>query len=408
MRLGTKALRVAALTALIPLAACGDLFETEAPGRIADENLDDPAAIPPLVVGMSYDLAQAHDGLLEAWVPLSAGELFHGGSYDWDRVPQGVILPEDVNGIWGTMHQARWVAETGIERIRNIMAGDEGAFERSPFVARAYLLAGLANRTLGENVCETVIDGGERQPHTIHFERAIDQFDQAIAIGAAAGADDIVTAAYGGRASAKAWLDDWAGAAQDAQRVPIDFVYLARLAADGESNSLAYETHDRFEYTVFSTEWESHPDDPRAPWIVVYNADGSVANGANGRTPHYQQKKYTNQEDDIPLTKGTEMLMIRAEAALRSNDLTGAFALLNQARAEYDMDPLAPPASAAEAWRIFHVERGATTWLENRRLWDLRRWFEESGPAHHDFLADRARCIPISEEEVNTNANLRG
>jgi hypothetical protein len=102
------------------------------------------------------------------------------------------------------------------------------------------------------------------------------------------------------------------------------------------------------------------------------------------------------------------MLMVRAEAALRNNDITGAFALLNQARDFYDMDPLASPASAAEAWRIFHVERGATTWLENRRLWDLRRWFEESGAAHHDFLADRARCLPISEEEENTNENLRG
>jgi starch-binding outer membrane protein, SusD/RagB family len=408
MRLGTRALRSVGLAALIPLAACSDLFETEAPGRIADENLDDLAAISGLVVGMSYDLAQAVDGLLEAWVPLAAGELFHGGSYDWDQVPRGVIRPEDVNGIWGDMHQARWVAEQGIERIRGILVDEEGAFERSPFIARAYLLAGFANRTLGENVCETVIDGGERQPSTIHFERAIEQFEQAIAIGETAGSDDVVTAAYGGRASVRAWLGDWAGAVQDAQQVPVDFTYLSLLAADGESNTLAYETHDRFEYSVFGTEWQAVPDDPRAPWIIVYEDDGSVARGANGSTLHYQQKKYTNQEDDVPLTKGTEMLMLRAEAALRSNDIAGAFALLNEARAEYDMDPLTPPASAAEAWTTFHIERGATTWLENRRLWDLRRWFEETGPAHHDFLADRARCIPISEEELNTNENLRG
>lgn len=402
----TNPLRAALLVALIPLAGCGDIFETEAPGRIADEDLDNHAAIPGIVVGMSYDLAQSIDGLLEAWVPLAAGELFHGGSYDWDAVPTGTILPEDVDGIWGTMQQARWVAEAGIERIRNILSTDEGAFETSPFVARAYLLAGFANRTLGENVCETAIDGGGREPNTVHFERAIEQFTQAIQIGEASGSDDVVTAAYGGRASARAWLGDWAGAVQDAQQVPLGFSYDSKLSADGESNQIAYETHDRFEYTVYNTEWEDRPGDPRAPWIIVLEDDGSVAVGANGSTLHYQQKKYTSTEDDVHLTKGTEMLVLRAEAALRNNDIPGAFVLLNQARAYYEMAPLTPPATAAEAWRILHIERGATTWLEDRRLWDLRRWFEETGPAHHDFLADRDRCIPISEEELNTNENL--
>lgn len=404
----TNLLRTAALVALVPLAACGDIFETEAPGRIADENLDNRAAISGLVVGMSYDLAQAMDGLLEAWVPLAAGELFHGGSYDWADVPSGTILPEDVDGIWGTMHQARWVAEQGIVRIEGILEDTPGAFESSPFVARAYLLAGFANRTLGENVCETAIDGGGREPHTVHFERAIDQFTQAIAIGQAAGSDDVVTAAYAGRASVRAWLGDWAGAVQDAQQVPVDFSYVSMLSADGESNQIAYETHDRFEYTVFDTEWADHPDDPRAPWIIVYEDDGSVAVGANGSTPHYQQKKYTSTEDDVPLVSGTEMLVLRAEAALRNSDIPGAFLLLNEARAHYGMDPLAPPLTLEEAWSILHVERGATTWLENRRLWDLRRWFAESGPAHHDFLANRDQCIPISQEELNTNDSLRG
>ena len=404
----TNLLRAAALAALIPLAGCGDIFETEAPGRIADENLDNEVAISGLVVGMSYDLAQAMDGLLEAWVPLAAGELFHGGSYDWADVPSGTILPEDVDGIWGDMHQARWVAEEGIERIRGILEAEAGAFENSPFVARAYLLAGFANRTLGENVCETAIDGGPRELNTVHFERAIEQFTQAIAIGQAAGSEDIVTAAYGGRASARAWLGDWAGAVQDAQQVPLAFSYVSKLSADGESNQIAYETHDRFEYTVFGTEWVDHPDDPRAPWIIVFENDGSVAVGANGSTLHYQQKKYTSTEDDVVLTKGTEMLVLRAEAALRNNDIPGAFLLLNEARDHYGMDPLTTPATAEEAWSILHVERGATTWLENRRLWDLRRWFDEAGAAHHDFLADRDRCIPISEEELNTNDALRG
>jgi hypothetical protein len=45
--------------------------------------------------------------------------------------------------------------------------------------------------------------------------------------------------------------------------------------------------------------------------------------------------------------KGTEMLILRAEAALRSNDVAGAMQLINQQRAFYNTTsaPL-PPLSA--------------------------------------------------------------
>lgn len=394
------------LPAIALFAGC-DVLDVEAPGVISDDDLNNENAIPGIVTGMSFDLAQSMDNSIET-LALAAGELWHGGSYNLGDVPRGIILPEDVNGEWGTMHQARWVAEQGIERIRGIL--EAGEFDSSPLVARAYLLGGLANRQLGENLCFTAIDGGERQPASVHFPRAEAMFDEAIRIGTAAGsnASDIVTAAYAGRASVRAWQGDWAGAVEDAQRVPPGFVYLAYLSSDGESNILAYETHDRYEYTVYQTEFADHPDDPRAPWIVVYRADGTIATGANGSTFHYQQKKYTTSGDDIPLVKGTEMLVLRAEAALRNNDIAGAFDLLNQARSHYTMEPLATPGSLDEAWDILHFERGATVWLENRRLWDLRRWYEETGPAHHDFLADRDRCLPVSEEEMRTNPASRG
>ena len=396
------------MTALLMLAGCSDLLDVEAPGTIADEDLNTKDAIAAIVVGMAFDMAESIDDSIET-IALAAGELFHGGSYNLGDVPTGLILPEDVNGEWGTMHQARWVAEQGVERIRGILT--EAEFEKSFYVARAYLFAGLANRQLGENLCFTAIDGGPREPHTVHFPRAEGHFDEAIRIGQAAGTAgaQIVTAAYAGRASVRAWQGDWAGAVEDASKVPVGFVYVGRLSSDGESNILAYETHDRFEYTVWGTEFQDRPNDPRAPWEIIYNADGTIARGANGNTPHYQQQKYEGSGDDIPLVKGTEMLVLRAEAALRNNDIAGAFARMNEARAHHAMTPLAVPATATEAWRTLHAERAATVWLENRHFWDVRRWFAESGPAHHDFLANReSHCIPISEEELQTNPNARG
>ena len=112
------------------------------------------------------------------------------------------------------------------------------------------------------------------------------------------------------------------------------------------------------------------------------------------------------------------MLVLRAEAALRKNpaDTATAYALLNQGRALAGMAPLPGAATIADAWKDLHFERMAVTFLEGRHLWDVKRWFAETGPAHYDLpksegdpnasLANRATCIPISENELKSNPNI--
>jgi hypothetical protein len=400
----SKLFRIAALAALLPVAACSDLLKVESPGRIADTDLGTKDAIPGMVTGMKYDLSQAVDGTQE-FLALAALELWHGGSYDWADIPRGVINDDDVGTEWSSPQQARWVAETGIERLKEFLTDAE--FARSSQVAQAYVYAGYSNRILGENFCSSVIDGGPEVSNTVHFDRAKEQFAAAIPIATAAGNTELVNAATAGLASVKAYSGDWAGAASDAAKVPAGFMYYAELDTELR-NELTYETHSRFEYTVWGTYMESHPDDPRAPWVIAYNNNGTVANGANGSTPMYQQKKYTDNASDVPLSKGTEMLLIRAEAALRSNDIATAYTHMNAARAYYEMAALPVAADATAAWADLQFERGATLWLEGRRFGDLRRWFADTGAAHNDFLASRAKCVPISRGEKLANPNFRG
>ena len=61
-----------------------------------------------------------------------------------------------------------------------------------------------------------------------------------------------------------------------------------------------------------------------------------------------------------------------------------ATTLMNPARAQYGMAALPATATAtlADAWTTLRFDCAATVWLENRGLWDQRRWFAESGPAH--------------------------
>ncbi|MCA9738673.1 MAG: RagB/SusD family nutrient uptake outer membrane protein [Gemmatimonadota bacterium] len=399
-----------ALALLAPAVACSDVLslDVEAPGRIADGDLNTRDAVPGIVAGMSYDLTQSIDGSLQN-VLLASGELWHGGSYDFGTYPRGELTdtPADWDGEYGTLQQARWVAEDGLRRISTLLEPSE--YERNADVARAYLLAGFANRTLGEWQCTSTIDGGPEVPNSEHFVRADSLFTRAIAVGGAANQAAIVNAAYGGRASVRAWLGNWGQAVADAQQVPADFEYDAvySTAVGAVSNDLVFETYSRKEFTVFNTMWETNdPDDPRVPWRIVFDNNGQVSKGQDGETDFYQQLKLQTEDDDLALTKGTEMLVLRAEAALRDGDIAGMTALLNDARDEFGMTALTEPATEAEAWALLRMERAATLWLEGRRLWDLRRWEQAGGVVADPFSAGRDTCFPISEQEQRVNPNL--
>ena len=402
--------RASVATSLLAFAAC-NFFDVSNPGPIADENLNNVNAMPGLVTGMAFDLSQAIDATAQN-LAIMSDELYHGGSYaEQGLFNRGIVRSEDVNGMWGDMQQARWVAESGIERMKEVLGT---AFDTSPLAARANIYAGLANRLTGENVCQAVIDGGPAEDHKVLFARAEANFTEALRIaGGLTGAirDSLNRVAYGGRASVRASQGKWTEAAADAALVPTSYVFVSPFSTNttAENNDLVFETNNRLEYTVYNTQWAQNPKtDPRVPWDTVRTTSGSIQTGQDGRTPFFRQRKLIGLGADIPLVKGTEMLLLRAEAALRNNDVAGAMTLINQARAAYSATAL-PPLTAttpAQAWPILQKERGAVVWLESRRFWDLRRWNAEPPPIKNTFLDNRDKCIPISENERQSNPNV--
>ncbi|MDQ4080110.1 MAG: RagB/SusD family nutrient uptake outer membrane protein, partial [Gemmatimonadota bacterium] len=267
-----------------------------------------------------------------------------------------------------------------------------------------------------EHVCEAVIDGGPREDFTVHFERAEEYFTEALRVAAGISSatlrDSLSRAAYGGRASARAWLGDWTAAAADAALVPTGYVFIAFFSTNtpAENNDLVFETNNRLEYTVYNTQWAQVFRDPRVPWDTVKTTAGAVQVGQDGRTPFFRQRKYNGLGADVPLTKGTEMLMLRAEERLRAGDVPGAMTLINQQRAFYSTTQNPLPAltatTEAEAWAILKKERAAVLWMEGRRFWDLRRWNAEAPPIKDTYLDDRDKCIPVSENEEQSNPNV--
>jgi hypothetical protein len=403
-------MKMAALASLAVATAvgCHGFLDVQNPGPIEDTSLYTPEAVPALVVGMSADLSDILSFVVRIDA-IGSDEMGHGGSYTpeglWVR---GIIRPEDVNDLWARMQRIRFEAESGVERMKAIpnfnYDGDINA-------ARANLIGGFANRLLGESVCQAVINNGPVESDTTYFQRAEGEFTEAIRIAAVAkNGSDILTAAYGGRASVRAWQGNWTGAVTDAAQVPASFVYNAIYSTNStrENNSLVQETYVRREFSLYNTMWAQVFKDPRVPWDTIKTSTGAIQTGQDGKTPYFRQAKYTSLGSAIPLVKGTEMLVLQAENALRNGDIPTAFTYINQERAVYKMAALTAPADLPTAWQTLEKERGAVVWLEARRLWDLRRWLADPGPAHNAFLATRDKSIPISLAEYQTNPNLRG
>ena len=398
---------VAALTGALALGACKGYLDVTNPGPIADSSLLTPDAVPSLVTGMSSDFSNIFDEI-QRISSIGGDESGHGGSYASEQLwVRGIIRPEDVNGLWSGLHQARFEAESGVERMKAMTGFSYGT---SPLAARANMFAGMSNRTLGEMTCEAVFNNGPAEDFKTYFSRAETYFNEAIKVAqAATGATDILNASYAGRASVRAWQGNWTAAVADAALVPSTFVYNAFYSTNSgrENNSLVQETYVRREFSLFGTQWAQVFKDPRVPWDTIKTTSGSIQTGQDGLTKFFRQAKYKDLGADVPIAKGTEMLMLRAENALRGGDIPGAFALINQQRTVYAMTALTAPADLPTAWTTFEKERGAVLWLEGRRLWDLRRWNAETGPSHNGFLDKRDKCIPISLNELQTNPNLR-
>lgn len=392
------------LISLLAIIVISSGCDVQNPGPIEESSLNSEEAVPGLVVGMSADLSFALR-TTTYWGSIWADEQTHSGTFAAPTVfSSGAINSEDIDPWWEDAQRARWVAENGLGRIEDIL-GDE--FNSNPNVARAYLFAGYANRVLGENACNAVIDGGESQSNTVHFERAEEHFSNAMNIANNSDDQHLYNAALAGRASVRAALGNWTEAANDAAEIPVDYRFEAvySINSSRENNNWPSRTTERGEYTVWDTQWEGI-NDPRLPQEVIFTSGGDTATAANGATPWITQLKYPTDDTNIALSKGTEMLLIRAEMELRENqDFDAAMNYINQGRAHHGLTDLGA-GNLEEAWDHLQDERGKDMWLEGRRFWDLRRWYEETGPSHNNYIENQDKCVPIGQSELEMNPNL--
>lgn len=409
-----RALRATLAVATVA-AVGGCTLDATNPGPIQADALNNSGALGSLVSGAGRDLAEALN-----WTSYTGAaatrELHPAGSTAAFgisvRQQQGILAEDESDTWWNFAQRARWTAEDVVSRAKSVLGANAS---RSAQLAQALVWAGYANRHLGENFCEGVINGGAPGPHTIYFERAEANFTEAITVAQAAGNTTLATAALAGRASVRLLRNNTAGAATDAAGVANTFTYKMpyyqnELAQYNRifwaSANSPYRAH-----TVWNTVYDSirkTTRDPRVPFdssLTVLTGDAAVGN--LGRVRWYFQTKYPDRTAAITLSSGWEMRLIEAEVKLVNGDWQGAMTTINARRTNLGL-PLYNVTNSTDAWAVLKRERGTELWLEARRLGDLRRWqaLNRPGALHPlEILPNRDLCFntPLSEKQTNPN-----
>jgi starch-binding outer membrane protein, SusD/RagB family len=334
----------------------------------------------------------------------------------------------DLDTHWEQAQRARWVAEETVRRLVAAGPPPTGSLQTpaqyANLLQQAHIWAGYANRVLGENMCDAVIDGGAKQPNSVYFTRAESHFTAAIAVtgGAAATTATNVNAATAGRAAARVFLGNWSGAVADATTIPIGFVYnlpYYSIGEDAQRNRIAFSSANtpyraHTQWNTWYRDYVTATPDPRVPINLTSTLLGDAAIDCCGRVPFLPQLKHNSSASPVRLASGREMLLIRAEDRLRQTtpDVPGAMAFINQVRTNAGTATVSAT-TVDEAWRLLKRERGIELWLEARRLGDRRRWVGTPGALHTlevpgtaSNLARQDLCFPISRSEQDTNKNL--
>lgn len=418
---------------LVGGAACNT--EVTNPGPVQDDFVSDRNAAAALVNGAGRAVASGMNWVYYTGAAITR-EIHPAGSTGsfgiTNRWQNGELAADDgdLDTHWEQTQRARWVAEEAARRLEAVGPPVAGELQTlttyNNLLQLSYVWAGYANRILGENMCEAVIDGSGALPSATFLTRAESLFTKAIAVtgGTAATMATQSQAAYGGRAQVRVHLNKWTEAASDAGQVPIAFVFnmpYYNLGEDAQRNRIAYSMFGtpykaHTQWSTWHYDYRTATNDPRVP-ITITTGTGDAAIECCGKVPFWPEAKMNTSASPIRLTSGREMRLIEAEQKLRSNDVAGAMTLIAQVRSHAGAPALAATTDATEAWRLLKRERGIELWLEGRRLGDMRRWQTANTPGDLDplelpgvnsHLQQQDLCFPISRSERQTNPNLRG
>jgi starch-binding outer membrane protein, SusD/RagB family len=393
------------------LTACSTLLEADAPSRILESTLLQPANAPVIVAGAVADFECALGNFILTGGTLAdefSDSQANAATWDIDRrtnVPSTALYSTGGCSGFGTytpLSTARFQADQAVRLLDGWSDADVPG--RAGLIATAAAFAGYSYVLMGEMFCSAAFDlGPELQPAAV-FALAETRFTRVI--DAPGVADNLRNLARVGRARARINLGKRAEAAADAALVPNNFVFNANTsaAANRSENRLVRFNNTNGTVTVDSSfrglTIGSIPD-PRVPVVDA---------GRGGSLPTvrlFTQQKYTALTTPIPIATWREALLIRAEVAGGQT----AVGIINQLRARHSL-PLFASTVESEIQAQVREERRRELFVEGHRLYDTIRFnvplrppvgapFPNGGGTYGSN-----KCLPLPEVETLNNPNI--
>jgi hypothetical protein len=430
--------RILALGALaLPLGACNldRILEVRDPELVSPEELENAESVPGLYNGALRSFFIAYSGAADdAYLTVSsllADELYAGDTFvtrqatdKRDQQPPQLGNTSDV--AYGRLQLARVNARRAAAAAQKFGVGNSGAASLQATLATLRAIEGFTYVTLAEGFCGNIPfsmppDEGPINPvDPTQFRPGIGTlaaFDTAIVrMTAALAAQPTNNLAKVGLGRAQLNRGNYAAAAAAVAGVPTTYVFrIEHSANSGAQTNPIWSLQSNGRYGVANDEGGTErPDlaangtgfntdegeglayraymDPRVTWAAQ---GGAFAGGVN----LFVDRRYVDQNSDVPLASGVEARLIEAEAQLAAGDAAW-LTTLNTLRASAStlipilypaipdaikatfpqtLAPLTDPGTAAGRVDLLFRERALWMYVTGHRLGDMRRLIRQYG-----------------------------
>ena len=417
-----RSITMKVLTAVLTIGAvtaCSNfdrLLTVQTPSRLAEESFLVPANAALISASAVADYECALGGYAVA-SGLAGGEFVEttqtAARWSYDRRNTLAVDATystagcDGIGVYTPINTARYTNDQAVQKLESWT--DAQVVGRQRLIALNSAMAGYSLLLLGEGFCECVINVGGLLTSAQAFDSAEVRFTKAITAATAVNDQAILNLALVGRARARINRNNKPGAAEDAVRVPANFVYNATADASiGKRNNRVFQQNNQsFSVTVApeyrALTWNGTPD-PRVP---TTNANRLASDQVNSL---WTQGKFTSLTASYPIATGIEAQLILAEA----RGGTDAITILNTLRARTGVAlPALTAGESADVTAAIVEERRRELYALGNRWFDMKRFNVPQVPAVGVLYSKGGvygdqRCWPLPDVERLANPNLGG
>ncbi|HWZ57366.1 MAG TPA: RagB/SusD family nutrient uptake outer membrane protein [Gemmatimonadaceae bacterium] len=375
-------------------AGCGSLTETSA-SQILASNLASPASAQLLANSVVADFECAYADYATATGIVSdelANAQLEAIGWDYDRRTltstnsniDNACAPvsnnpgsQQIPGVWLPLSTARYDGDHLLGLLNGWTVTQVPT--RVKLIGQTAAYTGYALTLMGETMCAGAIDGGPQITPDSLLGLADAHFTLAITNATAANDPTTLQMALLGRARERLDRGQAANAKVDAQSVDPGFVKNATYDATGlrRENRLYTVMNRDYFYSVQQPFWHvtfaGVPDTIRVKVDSLVKGDGTPLIGQDNSTQIRTALKFPTVSTPIAIARGTEALLIIAEADNDAGATAGAVSIINTLHTSAGLPPYASVnKDSVQAQIVF--ERASEFFLEGHRLADIIRY----------------------------------